>query len=341
MDWRAFNRPFLSGKVAKSPREIIPVGNGCLVVGDYKLILSKSSPDFWQGPKFPNSSSIDTMHLDQGSPEPAEIPAQFLVGAVGGGGGGGAGAGAEPPVRPYPRLAPCYGGSNAALLGPQQWTSLPDTFGEVCTTARPFARVPCWNVQHSGAQLIMFQKSGGTNTQFGLRGTGASATLATKLQPGGCLGAATVGGELVVYDDCSKAPAGAITTGWSHNATSNQIQTSSGGSGGALCVEAFLNGTTPNPPGPPPAPGFLFNVVLDPTEQINLFHTMPNMVANMTAALQRYVANYWTNKDKFANDCPSEDDDEDGGCACWMAKHHYGGFMGPFAMMGMDTANRP
>ena len=39
------------------------------------------------------------------------------------------------------------------------------------------------------------------------------------------------------------------------------------------------------------------------------------------------------------NDCPSDlDPEKDLGCACWMAKHRYGGFMGPFAMLGEEKA---
>jgi hypothetical protein len=54
-----------------------------------------------------------------------------------------------------------------------------------------------------------------------------------------------------------------------YNATSMQIQIASGAAdGGMLCVTANHNGTTPSPPGPPPASGgFLFDVVADPTEQ--------------------------------------------------------------------------
>lgn len=330
--------PFLSGKVAQSPRDILPVGNGCLVVGDYKLILGKSSPDFWQGLKYPNSTSVDdTLHLDQGVPEPAEIPAQFMAGAE-------VQARAGLPVRAYPRVVPCYDGSNLGDLEPQQWASLPSTFGAVCTMSNKFASSPCWNVQQNKYRLIMYSQASTTNAAFGLAGKGAAATLVSELQSkSGCLGANKEGGELVLYDDCSKAPVGAITTGWSYNVTTSQIQTSAGGAGSAqLCVEAFLNGTKPGPPHPGPSPSpaggqFLFNVVDDPTEQNNLFQSMPDKVANMTAALKQYVFNYWSNKDTFQNDCPPEEQD----CACWMAKNHYGGFMGPFSMMNMDLEGRP
>jgi hypothetical protein len=48
-------------------------------------------------------------------------------------------------------------------------------------------------------------------------------------------------------------------------------------------------------------------------------------------------------RDKFANDCPANLDPEKDptfalGCACWMAKNRYGGFMGPFAMLPKDDA---
>lgn len=51
--------PFLTAQVKTSPRNTIPIGNDCIVQGDWKLILGKTSPNFWQGPTFPNSSSID------------------------------------------------------------------------------------------------------------------------------------------------------------------------------------------------------------------------------------------------------------------------------------------
>lgn len=51
--------PFLVGATSASPRDTVPVTAGCLVQGDWKLIVEQSLPDFWQGPVYPNSSSSD------------------------------------------------------------------------------------------------------------------------------------------------------------------------------------------------------------------------------------------------------------------------------------------
>jgi len=55
--------PFLTGKVSSSPRDIIPISEDCLVHGDWKLITGSTTPDFWQGPTFPNSSATSETDL--------------------------------------------------------------------------------------------------------------------------------------------------------------------------------------------------------------------------------------------------------------------------------------
>lgn len=51
--------PFLSGQVKDSPRDTIPIGSHCIIQGNWKLITTRTTPDFWQGPTYPNSSSLD------------------------------------------------------------------------------------------------------------------------------------------------------------------------------------------------------------------------------------------------------------------------------------------
>ena len=58
---------------------------------------------------------------------------------------------------------------------------------------------------------------------------------------------------------------------------------------------------------------------------------------SMRQTLSLQVQTFFTNKDSFTNDCPADlDPEKDLGCACWMAKNRYGGFMGPFAMLEKD-----
>ena len=80
-------------------------------------------------------------------------------------------------------------------------------------------------------------------------------------------------------------------------------------------------------------------VVEDPTEQKNLINDTEQAarVAAMRQTLSLQVQTFFTNKDSFVNDCPADlDPEKDLGCACWMAKNRYGGFMGPFAMLEKD-----
>ncbi|CAJ1416891.1 unnamed protein product [Effrenium voratum] len=48
--------PFLTGDLKESPREVIPMGPGALLWGRWKLVHHGTSPSFWQGPRYPNSS---------------------------------------------------------------------------------------------------------------------------------------------------------------------------------------------------------------------------------------------------------------------------------------------
>ena len=71
-------------------------------------------------------------------------------------------------------------------------------------------------------------------------------------------------------------------------------------------------------------------------EQHNLINdtAQAERIATMAHTLSLEVGEFFSNRDTFVNDCPSDlDPEKDLGCACWMAKHRYGGFMGPFAML--------
>jgi hypothetical protein len=100
-------------------------------MGDWKLILGATSPNFWQGPKFPNSTSYDDI-IGRGGGERA----QLLEGQPGYGISYDLTSG--PPPRPYPQLEPCMQGTDAA---PQVWEL--NSNGRICTTdpVRTFQRL--------------------------------------------------------------------------------------------------------------------------------------------------------------------------------------------------------
>eukprot|EP00913_Durusdinium_trenchii_P014136 g13268.t1 len=54
--------PFLVESKA-SPREVIPLGENALIWGRWKLLTSSEAPSFWQGPRFPNSTSREPQVL--------------------------------------------------------------------------------------------------------------------------------------------------------------------------------------------------------------------------------------------------------------------------------------
>ena len=281
--------PFLSGAVATSPRTFIPIGPQCLVQGDYKLISQKTSPNGWQGPFYPNSSSVV-----------AESDG-WIVNSWG--------DDANPP-RPYPRLAPCDG-----KMATQQWGPLSDTGTTVCSTADQFQKLPCWNIQRGSsssskqANVILWGHASTTNEVFSLTKDG------TITSPGGptgaCVGASTEDdGGLKLYPDCASTLPGAVFKGWKYDPATSQIQIVT--PAGTMCVTADGNGThpTPNPhPGPPSgAPVYLFNVVADPTEQNNLVDDpkFAALIKNMTAVLAVERSKFFSNSDKFQNDCPPD-----------------------------------
>ena len=46
------------GKVKESPRDVLPIDEKCIVKGDWKLITAEATPDIWQSPTYPNSTSV-------------------------------------------------------------------------------------------------------------------------------------------------------------------------------------------------------------------------------------------------------------------------------------------
>jgi len=302
------------------------------VLGDYKIVLQATSPSMWQGPRYPNSTSLaqasDTYLTDS-------RPALLAHARAG-----------NPPPRPFPKLAPCYTGTNATITATQQWTWAAD--GTVCSHVDGGN---CWNVQGGGSRLILWPKGSDANTRFSLgHPDGNYGTVMTALSPDDCIVAPSTGGELTVASPCSSAsPSTHVTHGFQYDGTRHTItggETAGTGPGPVpMCVTADLNHTVaPKPHGGGGggkgvcSNGCLFNVVDDMTEQNNLFNATEHqdLIVSMTKTLATLREGFHTNKDKFVNDCPAGTKD----CACWMATHKYGGFMGPYALT-KDGAARP
>lgn len=71
----------------------------------------------------------------------------------------------------------------------------------------------------------------------------------------------------------------------------------------------------------------LFDVVNDPTEHNELSASMPDKVAELLADFETAKASFFTNNDTGVMSCPANITMP---CACWMASHKYGGFLGPY-----------
>ena len=262
----------ISGSTKVSPRAALPlpIGKNCIVQGDWKLITTDTSPDFWQGLHFPNSTSAD---VKTAGDRIAAYRESLRYGE-------------ELPPRPFPRLAPCVAGA-----ANQTWQMAGET---VCSADSATADL-CWNVQRSAERLILFAHSTTTNAEFTLAG----GKISTPIQDSrGCVGA-QAGGELVLFEDCSKVAKGAVTTGFTFSGDAE------GGIGeinsGGLCVAADRNGTHGGGGGGGglSAGAFLFNVVEDPTEQKNLINDTAQVerIATMTHTLQLEVNMFFTNSE--------------------------------------------
>lgn len=228
--------------------------------GEWKLITTSTSPNFWQGLSFPNSSSS----AEEKGTYVAALRASLKFGEQ---------HGLRPahermqmPARPYPRMMPCSDQS----WDNQSWAvdseRFPSTPASICSTKGADAGL-CWNVQggHSTDRLILFTKSEETNSLFSLK----DGHLWNPLLPAsGCVGAHAAGGELVLLDDCAAAAKdGAIVTGFHFDASTGHIKAAAGD----MCVTASCctnstgggHGHSNADSGP-----YLFNVVEDPTEQV-------------------------------------------------------------------------
>jgi arylsulfatase I/J len=73
--------------------------------------------------------------------------------------------------------------------------------------------------------------------------------------------------------------------------------------------------------------GCLFDVVNDPTEHTDLAASMPAKVAELMADYQAAQVSFYSNNETGVMSCPSNITMP---CACWMASHKYGGFLGPY-----------
>ena len=71
--------------------------------------------------------------------------------------------------------------------------------------------------------------------------------------------------------------------------------------------------------------GCLFNVSADEGEHHNLADSMPDLLTTLGARLDELKKGIWQNNERGVDACPSN---ITGLCACWMAEHVYGGFMG-------------
>ena len=162
--------PMISGATKASPRANtpLPIGHNCLVQGDWKIITTSTSPDFWQGLSYPNSTSEKLTHEEELARREGLRVGEGL------------------PPRPYPRMLPC--GSGAVN---QSWVSAtPSQPAPICSADAAMANL-CWNVQggHATDRLILYGRSTQKNSLFSLKGTGAKARLwSPLLPPEGCVG---------------------------------------------------------------------------------------------------------------------------------------------------------
>lgn len=75
--------------------------------------------------------------------------------------------------------------------------------------------------------------------------------------------------------------------------------------------------------------GCLFNVSSDPHEVTDLAFDMPAELDRLSAKLDEMAKGFFENSDVGVDACPTTIP-ADVPCACWMARHKYGGTMGPF-----------
>ncbi len=73
------------------------------------------------------------------------------------------------------------------------------------------------------------------------------------------------------------------------------------------------------------ATGCLFDVVADPGEYNDLAAQRPDDLARLNARLDVLKQGIWANNERGVDACPANVTEL---CACWMASHVYGGFLG-------------
>ena len=103
--------------------------------------------------------------------------------------------------------------------------------------------------------------------------------------------------------------------GWTGPAYPN----ASSGHGDAGAV--LLNCTTPG------KLACLFDVVQDPEERHDIALEQPELVQTLIKRLAQLSKSFWANRERGVDACPPGTPPP---CACWMAKHKYGGFLGPY-----------
>jgi hypothetical protein len=133
------------------------VGKNCIVLGDWKLITSGTSPDFWQSPTFPNSTSAAAIsQASEGGSTSAIVDAlhaslEFNTGAEG-------------------------------LTDELEGILAKPSASTVCSNDKKWQNM-CWNVQggHTTDRLILYGRSGQANGIFSI--TGGASTHPPTLTP--------------------------------------------------------------------------------------------------------------------------------------------------------------
>lgn len=76
--------------------------------------------------------------------------------------------------------------------------------------------------------------------------------------------------------------------------------------------------------------GCLFNVSADPTEHVDLAPLLPHVAAAMGARLDALAKDFFENGDVGVDLCPAAALPPNVPCACWYARHRFGGVLGPY-----------
>jgi len=115
-------------------------------------------------------------------------------------------------------------------------------------------------------------------------------------------------------------------------------QQSPSGWQGVRYPNASSKANDPNVPLACGATGCLFNVSSDPHEHHDLAAALPEVAAAMRARLTALAESFFENNDTGVDACPPGLVPKDVPCACWLARHHYGGNLGPFQEIQVDAS---